>query len=255
MAVKRGRRDAEPAAPGWDSEPELDRYTDQWRARYVPEWSRRRRSPVKVAAVGAVVLAVVIGASAAAVHYLNRPGPPAVGGKTHHPHTGTTHGTTTITPVSASGFDALNPSDSGDENTAQAPFVLSGNPAGWSTQQYNAHSSGANPTFGNLKAGTGLILDLGRAVKVSSVTVTFGSTPGANVELRAGNSNARTAANVNGMKVIASATNVSGPYTFTVQDPVPGRFLVIWFTQLPPLAGSPGKDAAQIFSVVVKAAG
>jgi hypothetical protein len=207
-------------------------------------------------AVSLLAVVAVVGATVGALHLLHKPAPARAAGKT--PAAGSSHAshaTTVITPFSASGFDALNPNnDPGNENSPDAPNVLDGNPAGWSTQWYTGGSSGPNPTFGNLKAGTGLILDLGRPVAVRSVTVTFGSVPGADVEIKAGSSSTRSQANLDAMTTIASASNVSGSYTFTVRRSVADQYLVIWFTRLPPLAGNAGKYAAQIYSVVVKAA-
>ena len=77
-----------------------------------------------------------------------------------------------VTPVSAHGFDALTSpgSDPGDENDDLASYAIDGNPAtAWQTQYYYG-----NPVFSGLKTGTGLILDMGRPVRLRSVTVTFG---------------------------------------------------------------------------------
>lgn len=257
VTARRSDRDARPADVSRDRGTGWNDYSLPSTAppRSLPEWPARQRRSARTAAIGALVLVVVIGASAAAVHFLNRPGSPGAAGKTPIAKSSTAQATTVVRPVSASGFDALNPNnDAGDENSAQAPNVLDGNPAGWSTQQYIGGSSGPSPTFGNLKAGTGFILDLGRSVRVTSVTVTFGSMPGANVQIKAGDSSTRSPANLAAMTTLASASNVSGTHTFTVRHSVADRYLVIWFTQLPPLSGSPGKFAAQIYSVVVKAA-
>jgi len=212
---------------------------------YQPTSGRRRRG--RIIALSVVALVVVLGASAAAVHLLDKP----AAATSHHGHTGAATSPpsgqgTVITPVSASGFDALNLSDTGDENTAQAPNVLDGNRAGWATQWYGT------PYFGHLKAGTGLILDLGHPARVSSVAVTFGSVPGANVQIRVGNSPARSKANLDSMTTIASANNVSGTYTFTARVKATGQYLVIWFTKLPPMSGSTSKFMAQVFNVVVR---
>ena len=260
--MRRDDRDARPAEPSWDQGPGWNDYSQPQpaRSRYLPEWSARQRRPVKTAAIGALVLVAVVGASAAAVHFLNRPPAPAAAGSGNSPaaRSSPARGSTiVVTPLSASGFDPLAKpgADPGDENSNLAPNVLpGGNSSGWSTQDYDLSSSGPWPTFGNLKAGTGLILDLGKPYRVASVTVRFGSQAGANVEIRAGSSTALTPANLHAMTTLASATSVSGTHTFTVRRPVADRYLVIWFTQLPPLAGSPGMDAAQIFSVAVKAA-
>ena len=62
----------------------------------------------------------------------------------------------TLRPQSASGFDPLNLSDSGNENSAQAPYVPAGPGAAWASQDYTT------PKFGGIKAGAGLILDMGK---------------------------------------------------------------------------------------------
>lgn len=258
VTMRTGNRDANRTQTSWGQPPTWNDYSQpQQPARSLPEWPGRARRPARTAAISALALLAVAGASAAAVHYLNRPPPTVPGGGTSAPGSGTTHRATIITPLSASGFDALaSPGqDPGNENSSQAPNVLAGgNQAGWSTQQYLGHSSGPSPTFGNLKAGTGLILDLGKSVRVSSVTVRFGSQPGANVQIKAGSSSTLSEANLDAMTTLASATNLSGSYTFTVRHPIADRYLVIWFTQLPPLAGNAGHYAAQIYSVEVKAA-
>jgi hypothetical protein len=256
VTMRRSDREAERTEMGWNQGPGWNDYSQPQPARYLPEWSGRPRRRGIMLAVSLLAVVAVAGASAGALHLLHKPAPARAVGKTPAARSSQApHGTTVITPVSASGFDALNPSnDAADENSSQAPNVLDGNPAGWSTQEYIGGSSGPSPTFGNLKAGTGLILDLGRPVAVGSVTVTFGSVPGADVEIKAGGSNTRSPANLDAMTTIASGSNVSGSYTFTVRHSVADQYLVIWFTKLPPLAGSAGRYAAQIYSVVVKAA-
>jgi len=255
VATQRDDRAARRAEMSWDHGTGWNDYSQPQPARYLPDWSARQRRPARTAAISALVVVAVAGASAGAVHFLNRPAPAVAGGRSPTAGSSPTHGTSVVTPVSASGFDALNPTgDPDNENSAQAPNVLDGKAEGWSTQEYVDASSGPNPTFGNLKAGTGLILDLGRPVSVTSVKVTFGNAPGANVEIKAGSSPTRSPDNLAAMTTLASASNVSGAYTFTVRHSVADQYLVIWFTQLPSLAGSPGKDAAQIYSVVVRAA-
>lgn len=212
----------------------------------------RRRGTGKVAAAALAVL-VVAGLSVGAVHIFSHP---AQGGQPGRSGTSASHPpaptASALVPVSAGGFDAANPnpaSDPQDENNAQAPNVLDGNAQGWSTQQYYG-PDGAE--FGNLKPGTGLILDMGKPVKVTSLTVRFGSIPGADVQIKVGNSDARTPANVDSMTTVASADDVSGSYTFRITKPATGQFLVIWFTKLPPSTQQhDGRPAymAQVFSV------
>lgn len=207
-----------------------------------------RRGAGRVIAVSLLAAVAVAGASAAALHLLHRspsPGSSGPPGKSASPPTGSPPQGAIIQPLSASGFDALNRAgDPGNENSNQASNVLAGNPAGWSTQWYTTAQ------FGGLKTGTGFILDLGSAQKVGSVQVTFGNAPGADVQILEGDSPARSAANKASMATVASEANVSGTTTFNVTHPVSARYLVIWFTKLPP--GSSGHFEAQIFKVVLR---
>jgi hypothetical protein len=181
------------------------------------------------------------------VHLLQKPHSAGHPGKSTSASTSPSARAAVVVPVSARGFDALNPADTGDENSSEAANVLDGNPSGWDTQQYYR-----SPYFGNLKAGTGMILDLGKAVRVSSVTVTFGSVPGADVQIKMGSSDARTKDNLDSMTTVATGTDVSGSYTFTVARPVTDQYLVIWFTKLPPIAQGGNRYMARIYGVVIR---
>ncbi len=153
-----------------------------------------------------------------------------------------------LTPVSAHGFDALSSptQDPGDENDDQAGYAIDGDPAtAWSTQHYLA-----SPFFGGLKAGTGLILDMGRRVRLGSVTVTFGATPGADVAIEIGNDDTLAAATLSSFTTVATADDAGGMYTFAVHSPATGRYVLVWFTKLPP-DGHAGYDA-QIYNIVVR---
>ncbi len=207
-----------------------------------------RRTAVRAIAVSALVLIAAVGASAAAIHLLNKSPSRSASHRPHGPSTRRSGPvSTTITPLWARGFDALTPPsrDPFDENTPQAANVLDGNPQGWHTQYY------FSALFGNLKSGTGFILNLGTTAKVSSVTVTFGSAAGAIAELKVGDSDVRSPANLNSMTTVAGPRPVAGTYTFTISKPVPDRYLVIWFTKLPPLGSQPGRFAAKIYKVVI----
>jgi serine/threonine protein kinase len=206
-----------------------------------------RRGSVRAIAITALVLIVVAGASTAAIHLLQKSPSTVTSHRTHSPSASSppSSGQTAITPIGASGFDALNPGDRGNENSDQAANVLDGNSQGWSTQYYfTAH-------FGNLKSGTGFMLTLPASARVSSVTVTFGNAVGAVAQLKVGDSNAQTQANFESMTTVAGPRSVSGQYTFNLQRPALGRYLVIWFTKLPPMQGQQGKFEAQIFKVAL----
>jgi cytoskeletal protein RodZ len=129
---------------------------------------------------------------------------------------------TALTPVSVVAFG---PGGAGQgDNPQQASLATSGNPATpWNTDWY------ATPDFGNLQAGTGLLLDMGRPVTITSAQITLGSAPGADLQLRTGNLPVLA-----DLKTVATATNAGGVLQLRPAGSAPARYLLIWFTQLPP---------------------
>jgi hypothetical protein len=212
----------------------------------------QRASAGRVAAVAIAAVAVVIGLSAAALHFLHARTPAHASsggpGTSRSGHTGTP-GVTVLTPQAANGFDAYHgPAlDPLDENNSTAANVLDGNPAGWQTEEYIG-----SPFFGNLKPGSGLILNMGSPVTITSVTIEFGAVPGANVELKEGDSDVRSVANEQSMATVAARNDVFGSETFTIAKPVTDQYLVVWFTKLPPLAHTRNKYMAQVFNIVIR---
>jgi hypothetical protein len=214
----------------------------------------RRGSVGKLAALTLAVVIAVVGATAA-VQLLRKPhqGAPS-GGSTP---SGSPSTQVVGIPIStAAGYDPLRRSDTGDENSAEAVNVLHHNPAGWSTQEYIGPWG---PYFGHLKRGAGLILGLGsKPVQVTSVTVTFGNIPGADVQIMIGNSAARTPQTLASMTILKKASNVSGLTTFSVTSKVTGQYLLIWFTKLPPAPQRLNNQptySAQVYSVSVRGIG
>lgn len=260
------QRDDQAADPGWSGDAG---YADtDWGARSDDEYGgmsrpgRRRAAPARVgprrrlAAAGVqfrfpkgvLVAAGVLALAAIAAFTLWGSG--GSGGGQPKPGRSTPlTSATVLRPASASGFDALtSPSaDPGNEDSQTAKNAIDGSlKTAWSSQWY------ASPDFGRLKAGSGLIVDMGRAVKFGIVTVTFNAAPGASVEVLVGNSAARSKQNLDSMTKVASASNPTGTVTFHVTGQATGRFLVIWFTRLPPQPGASGKYEAQVFNVAVR---
>jgi len=87
----------------------------------------------------------------------------------------------------------------------------------------------ATPEFGNLQAGTGLLLDMGDAVRVSDLRLVLGSPLGADIQVRVGNTT--TPAD---LATVASATDVGGTVRLSATSPASGRYVLVWFTRLPP---------------------
>ena len=200
--------------------------------------------------IGAVLVVVLVGIG---VWILGHRGSPSQGGPppTHSASSSASSSASVLRPVTAHGFDALSSSsdDPGNENDQLANLAIDGNPStSWNTQFYIG-----DPVFGGTKNGTGLILDMGRQVRLSSVRVTFGSIPGADVQIKLGNNNTRAPSTLSSFKTVASATNVAGTHTFAVHSSATGRYVLIWFTKLPPQSpGSSNRFEAKIYNVVVR---
>jgi ActR/RegA family two-component response regulator len=99
-------------------------------------------------------------------------------------------------------------------------------------------------------AGTGLIVDMGRKVRIKSVTVTFGTVPGADVSIMVGDHDILAAATLPTFTAVATADGVGGRRTFGATQAVRGRYVLIWFTKLPLV--SLVKYEAEIFNAVFR---
>jgi hypothetical protein len=62
-------------------------------------------------------------------------------------------------------------------------------------------------------------------VRLSSVQVTFWPAPGADVQIKMGNSDPRSATAVSAMTTIARADDVCGTYAFAVRGRAAGRYV------------------------------
>jgi hypothetical protein len=206
---------------------------------------------IVVALVAIAVLAAVV---FAAVHLLGGNKGGSAAGLTHPPGQPPTAASTTVLPVSSD--EAL------EETNTNSNFAIDNDPTtAWQTQFYLN-----NPAFGGLKTGSGLLLNMGHSVRVSSVTVMFGPTAGANVQIRVGSpgtpqppSSESGQADVtfaNALPTVAQQFNVpGGSTTFRVSGQARGQYVLIWFTKLPPMAGQSSQFQAEIFNVVVKGSG
>jgi hypothetical protein len=102
--------------------------------------------------------------------------------------------------------------------------------AGWHTQTYRS------ATFGNLKPGVGLMLDLGSARKLAAVTLDAATQP-LTVQLRAGDS---PASSLSGFQQVGSAVQASGSTTLPAAVGGSHRYWMIWVTNLAPADGGFG---------------
>jgi cytoskeletal protein RodZ len=127
---------------------------------------------------------------------------------------------------------------SGD-NPQQAMLATSGNPATpWTSDWYTT------PQFGGLETGTGLLVDMGQTVTITSVQLSLGAA-GANVQLRVGGTPVLAS-----LQTVATSNGAGNTVQFSLASPAHARYLLIWFTQLPP--DSAGTYQASVYGIAVK---
>lgn len=144
---------------------------------------------------------------------------------------------TALVPVSVLAFGPDGTSDG--DNPQLASHAIDGNPAGpWTTNWYGT------PRFANVQEGTGLLLDMGRPVTITGAEVTLGSVPGADFQLRVGDT-----PSLADLSEVAIATDASGAMGVRLTVPVNARYVLLWFTALPP-SGS-GTYQASVYNISV----
>jgi hypothetical protein len=127
----------------------------------------------------------------------------------------------TLTPASAAAFGS---SRGQGDNSDLASRAIDGNPAtAWHTDWYTT------ARFGNLYPGTGLLVDMGRPVTITAARITLGRAHGASFQLRIGAAPAPAS-----LQPVARATGAGGVVHLRLTRPAHGRYVLIWFTSLPP---------------------
>jgi cytoskeletal protein RodZ len=259
----RGHIRAVAEAVGTDPAPLIEEFDDRWRSSpeitaadvFRPSMPLRKRERRRVRWTGilaALVLAVlgfaiykfVDGAgntqhTAASQHLAQTGRPTAVPSVTPSVQGSTAQASPTVPPSATPvAVQALAPASvaafgpGGGDDPQQASQAVSGNPATpWTTDWYTT------PFFGNLYSGTGLLLDMGRTVTITSVRLSLG-TPGANLQLRAGSNPELT-----DLSQVASSSGGGGTVTLQPSTPVHARYLLVWFTKLPSDASGTYQDS------------
>ncbi|MGE5287583.1 MAG: hypothetical protein ACM3ML_10340, partial [Micromonosporaceae bacterium] len=182
-----------------------------------PRTKRRKTHHVVLDAVVLLVLAVIGVGGWLLVRELTSPNSTATA---NGPPTSAARA---LAPASAMAFDPYGDGQGG--NNAIAPLAIDGSPTtNWHTEWYTTAD------FGNLKPGTGLLLDMGKTVTISAARITLGSSRGADLQLRAGS----TATSLAGLRPVARAEDAAGAVNLRLTTPARTRYLLIWFTKLPP---------------------
>jgi cytoskeletal protein RodZ len=140
-----------------------------------------------------------------------------------------------IKPVSAKAYGPYGAE--GDDPQAAYEAIDGSTATRWRSDWYSTAD------FGNTQSGTGLMIDLGHPVIIDSATITIG-TPGASIQLRGGDTPSEAASRIIGRDKDTPATALIRP------EETPVRYLLIWFTQLPP--DSDGTYRAVIYNVALQ---
>jgi len=196
-------------------------------------------------AVISVVIVVILAAIGVAVWSASRGSPntatPTPGGRTQSTSPAAGDADVVLKPVSASVF-AVGSTD--DPSGAQ--YAIDGSASTfWHTDYYVGNS-----VFGGLNTGMGLILDMGKEVRLSQVMVQFGTICCTHAEIEIGNND--TPAALNTFTELQSSSTAVGATTFGITKNTTGRYVLIWITDLPPEAGSGNHYQALIYNIAVR---
>ena len=136
----------------------------------------------------------------------------------------------TLKPVSATAYGPYGVEGDNPQDASKA-IDIHGRTA-WTSDWYSTAA------FGNTQTGTGLLLDMGHNVTISSALIVVGA-PGATIQFRAGTSKSDLA-------IIGGAKNASSTTTIRPEQ-IRVRYVLLWFTALPP--DSDGTYQAAVYNV------
>jgi eukaryotic-like serine/threonine-protein kinase len=140
-------------------------------------------------------------------------------------------------PLAILKVEAYDPEGDGAENNNLTPRVYDGDKStGWFSENYRSD------TFGGLKKGVGVIVDLGPNKKPQTVELNIPHP--SDVEVYVGPDN-----RLEGATKIGEKADADGTVTFDVPADVSGQYIVVWFTKLN--ADDNGKRRAWLDEVVV----
>ena len=177
-------------------------------------------------------------AKATATPQASAPSPSTHPNPTARPSAGPARPAQSLIAVAASALGPAGPG-SGD-NSADAYKAIDASAAtAWRTSWYRSAE------FGNLKTGTGLLIDMGHPERIATVWLALGSAPGADLQVLTGDSPDRAT-----MHLEAASHGAGGTVRLVMATHRRARYLLIWFTLLPP--DSAGTYRASVYNVRIE---
>ena len=145
-----------------------------------------------------------------------------------------------VTALTLAVAEAFGPGGLGDgDNPSGADRAIASHaPLPWSTNWYTTAQ------FGMLKSGTGLLVRLAHQSTITSVRIDLTGYRGVNLQLKVGDGTDPA-----DFKVVATADNAGSTVRLTLRHPASARYLLIWFTKLPP--NGAGQYQESVYHVLV----
>jgi hypothetical protein len=148
-----------------------------------------------------------------------------------------------LAPVSVAAFGPAGTADG--DNPLNAALAVSGvTTTPWYSYVYASPDFSDRPPGTGRPQGTGLLLDMGRTVTVTSVRVSLDGERGATLQLRAGDKPA-----LSQLPQLTTVPGAAGTVQLQPGASVPARYVLIWFTQLPP--DPAGTYQASVYQITV----
>lgn len=234
-------------------------YTGAQRSAADFQGGRERGGTSRVMLTIVVVLVLaVIAATVWAIGFRKSATPSSAGGGTNPSNSvSASAASTVLTPVTDTTFNIYG-NDNEDASTA-AQAIDGSLSTAWATSYYFN-----NPKFGGEKSGTGLLIDMGKEVRLSQVEVVFSSdgtlTQGATTaEIYLGNSAAKSKDALSNFTLVSPSASATGKHDYPVSSKATGRYVLIWLTNLPQLVKPPQGESSNkkyyqafIYNVVVR---
>jgi serine/threonine protein kinase len=131
-----------------------------------------------------------------------------------------------LTAVHVAAAEPFAAEGASSDHAEEAPLAIDGDPSSaWYTQHY------ATASFGDLRSGSGLVLDLGKPVDVKRLILRF-AVPGTAVVVHAGND----VSSLLSAKTVGTAESASS--TWILRPGMTARYWLVWFTRLAPSDGA-----------------